>query len=231
VRKAGKRINGGETGKSIEQGGTMRYRYFGLFLIVMFALLQSSCGNQPGAPGSEGDTGVLLSATIIGDDNGNATNDVDAVPDICPDLTAEPFFRHAATITISALLERPDLTILPGNLYIEQYTIDYVASPDSVGAPPIEQYREYTTVALLMPEAGATTPATTTFTGMLVDIPRKLQYTNDMLSGQFSSSQNNPAILNNYTAIYTFYGKNDFGTSFKFKASVPFVIGHFDNCG
>lgn len=212
----------------------MKRRYYGLLIIFLFFLSLASCGtrNQPGSPGSDGDTGVIMSNTIIPLYNGVNTNDIDAVQDLCPDGKAEPFFRHQATFTISVLLERPDLNILPANVYIDEYTIDYVRSSDSAGAPPIEQYREFVTITPLMPAVGATSASITpAFTGMLMDIPRKLKYASDMTSGQFTSEMGSVAILNNYTAVYTFYGKNDFGQSFKIVVSVPFVIGDFDNCG
>ncbi len=208
----------------------MRYRHYAIFMIILFSVFQASCGTQPGQPGSEGDTGIILSALIEPEYNDATTSDVDAVQDLCPDGTAEPFFKHQAAITISALLERPDLNVQPGTLYIDQFTIDFIRSSDSTGAPPIEQYHEYITVPIVVPLIGTTSATETTFTAMFVDIPRKIQYATDMGTGQFVPALNAPAILNNYTAVYTFYGKNDFGTPFQLVASAPFVIGHFDNC-
>ena len=40
-----------------------------------------------------------------------------------------------------------------------------------------------------------------------------------MLSGRYSSW---PAYLNNYTAIFTFEGQNEFGENFKIKAQMDF---------
>jgi hypothetical protein len=70
--------------------------------------------------------------------------------------------------------------------------------------------------------------STVTVSGLtLVDLVRKLQYQDDVLSGRYSSA---PAYINNYTAVYTFYGKNDFGENFTIKATMNFQIGDFDYC-
>ena len=49
----------------------------------------------------------------------------------------------------------------------------------------------------------------------------------DMLSGIYSSST---CFLNNYTAVYKFEGKNDFGEKFSFEVQADFQIGNFNNC-
>jgi hypothetical protein len=72
-----------------------------------------------------------------------------------------------------------------------------------------------------------TAVSTVTDTAILVDLIRKNKYANDVLSGQFSSGL---ASINNYTAIYTFEGKNEFGSKFSFKAQTDFQICHFDYC-
>lgn len=219
----------------------MKYRYLGLFVILLFAVTLASCGSggQSGSPGSHGSTGVKLSALVIPQNDKKDTSDVDAFPNICPDGKAEKFFRHGAEITISATLESPDIAVQPGTIFIEEYTIDYVRSDDSVGAPPIEQYHEFTSIEVPVPTVGSTGSTTVTFSGMFVDIPRKLKYVDDLgfvFNGldwtlgpgqQFTST----STLNNYTAIFTFFGKNEYGDSFSFQASAPFVIGDFNNCG
>jgi hypothetical protein len=210
----------------------MRYRYFGLFLILMCALFQASCGSQPGAPGSEGDTGVKLDAMVTPFYNGGNAYSVDVAQEICdpgPPPVFEVFTDHAVVLDITATLERPDLNIQPGNLYVEEYTIDFYRSSDSVGAPPILSDRRFASLVIPVPTAGGGSVSVTT-TLVLVDLPRKDQYYNDMLSGQYSSALSGLAFINNYTAVYTFYGKNEFGTHFKFTATTNFQIGDFDYC-
>jgi hypothetical protein len=84
----------------------------------------------------------------------------------------------------------------------------------------------YQTIPITAPVGSGTTTVTTTLT--LVDLVRKIQYANDMLSGRFGSD---PYVINNYTAIYTFYGQNDFGNEFTIKGTMSFQISDFNNCG
>jgi len=211
----------------------MTHRYYSLLFILLFSLSQMSCGggSQPGAPGSHGDTGVILDATVIPFYNGANTSNVDVVQDICdpgPPPVVEIFTDHGATVTVAATLLSPTINVQPGTLFIEQYTVDYYRSSDSVGAPPILSERRFDTVVITPPAVGSTVPNLVTFSAMLVDLPRKDQYLTDILSGQF----NNPfALINNYTAVFTFYGKNQYGKDFSFTASTNFAIGHYDYCG
>jgi hypothetical protein len=211
----------------------MRYRYGCLFLILMFALFQVGCGSQPGAPGSDGDTGVIVDATVIPNYLGGDTYSVDVVQQICdpgPPPTIEDFTDHSVVLHLIATLERPDLAIQPGNLYVEEYTIDFYRDSDSVGAPPIMSDRRFFTIVIPAPVGGGTTDLTATL--VMVDLPRKDKYLSDMLTGQYTSALGGfaDAIINNYTVVYTFYGKNEFGTDFRFTASAHFQIGNFDYC-
>ena len=211
----------------------MKQRYYSLFFIFLFFLSQVSCGKQPGQPGSTGDTGLILTATLTPFYNAVDTDSVDVQQDVCspgPPPVLEIFTDHQAIATFNATLERPDLTVLPGTLYIQQYTIDYYRSSDSVGAPPITSDSLYTTIVIPSPAIGSTTPTTVTATLLLVDLTRKAQYLSDMQSGQYTAALGNSDLINNYTAVYTFYGVNDFGDSFSIQATTNFQIGLFDYC-
>ena len=211
----------------------MRYRYCCLFLIMMFSLFQVSCGSQPGSPGSEGDTGIILDSVVTPSYNGTSTYSVDVFQELCdpgPPPVFEIFTDHSAVLDIVATPMNPLLDVQPGDLYVEEYTIDYYRSSDSVGAPPIVSDRRYMSFTIPAPTPGGSSSVTTTV--VLVDLPRKDRYGTDMLSGQFSSALGSSAFayLNNYTAVYTFYGKNAFGTHFSFTATTFFQIGSFDYC-
>lgn len=176
------------------------------------------------------DAWVKLSAVVIPQNDGKETWDVDAFQNTCSDGRLEPFFRHEAKITITATLAGPDIRVWPpGIIYIKDYAIDYVRSDNSVGAPPIEQYHQYTSAQIIIPPAWSTGSTTVTFEGMFVDFPRKVRYVEDYKSGEFQFSDF-PKGLNNYTAVYTFHGEDEYGEKFSFQASVPFVMGDFDNC-
>jgi hypothetical protein len=209
----------------------MKKSYRSLLLIIILSFLIAGCGggDQPGSPGSHGDTGIIIDATVAP----KGSDDVDAFQEVCspgPPPTLEKFTEHLATVTINARLENPDLSITPGNLYIEKFTIDFVPSNDSLGGPPIPSFTGYTQITIQAPTGTGTT--TVTQDVMLIDLPRKNKYSSDMLSGAYSSALGSTAgaFINNYTAIYTFYGKNDYGDSFSFQTHVLFVIGNFDLC-
>jgi hypothetical protein len=211
----------------------MKIRCCLLFTVccLLFTVFLWGCGSGPGSPGSQGteDTGVTLEATIVPTYNGEDTYSVDAFQQVCsegPPPVYEYFTDHQATVTITATLINPNTTFQPGTLYIEKYTVEFRRSADSIGAPPIQSDTRYKTIVITPPLTG-TGATTVTDTVILVDLLRKDQYATDVLSGQYSSG---PAYINNYTAIYTFEGKNEYGDSFTFKAQTDFQIGSFDNC-
>lgn len=205
-----------------------------IIVVLLSAVIMASwgCGGGPGSPGSSNteDTGVTLEATIIPTYLGNNTKDVDAVQDICSDpgvtpVLFEPFTEHGATVTITARLLNPNAQFTPGVLFIEKYTIEYRRSNDSIGSPPILFEERFDSIAIPPPTGSGTT--TVTASVIFVDLRRKFQYEQDMTSGQFTPAI---ALINNYTALYTFEGKNSFGKSFSFKAQTDLTIGNFDNC-
>lgn len=199
--------------------------------LILSGLLTGCGGGGPGSPGSQGteDTGVILDATITPTYLGANTSSVDAIQDVCsagPPPVVETFTDHSATLAITARVLNPNSTFQPGNLYIEKYTIEYRRSTDSIGAPPIQTDTRFVSIVIPAPVGSAV--STVTSTVVFVDLLRKDQYRTDVTSGQFSSGS---AFLNNYTAIYTFEGKNEFGTKFSFKVQTDFQIADFNNCG
>jgi hypothetical protein len=220
--------------KKIKTGGKMKRVHFLLFTVccLLLTVFLWSCGSGPGSPGSSGseDTGIIVDAPqVTGLYNGTNTDSVDVFQEVCdpgPPPKYEIFTDHQATATFTARLVNPDTTFQVGNLYIDKYTIEFRRSTDSIGAPPIESDKRFETITIPAPVGAGTTTVTVSDLS-LVDLIRKEQYANDMLSGRYSSS---PSYINNYTAIYTFYGKNDFGKEFKIKATMNFQIGDFDYC-
>ena len=205
----------------------VHFLLFAIYVLILAGFF-SGCGGGPGSPGSHGteDTGVILDATIAPTYLGGNTSSVDAIQDVCdpgPPPVFEAFTDHSATLTITARALNPNSTQL-GNLYIEKYTIEYRRSTDSIGAPPIQSDTRFVSIVIPAPIGGTSAAVTTV---AFVDLLRKDQYRTDVTSGQFSSSL---AFLNNYTAIYTFEGKNEFGTKFSFKVQTDFQIADFNNC-
>jgi len=221
---------------------------------LLLAFLLWGCGGGgAGSPGSTGsqDTGVILDATITPfyqstsactNVNGlitcNATYSVDVVQDQCPSATGttfpEYFADHEALVTINASLINQNATIQPATLTVEYFTIQYISSADSIGAPPVELDTVYQTIVITPPTPAAlvtptpTLPVPPTVTQAEVvffDLLRKQQYLS-AVGGPFSTH-----LVNNYTAIYTFFGKNDHGDNFTFTAQTNFQVGDFNYCG
>lgn len=198
---------------------------------LLVTVLLAGCGGAgPGSPGSSGaeNTGVMLDATIIPTYKDANVYSVDAFQQTCdagPPPVYEIFTDHGAAVTVSARLLNPNTTFQPGTLYIERYTVEFRRSNDSIGSPPIETDTRYISV-IISPPSGTST-STVEFTAIFVDLKRKDKYHTDMLSGIYTSGL---AYINNYTAVYTFYGKNQYGTSFSFQTQTNFQIGSFDNC-
>jgi hypothetical protein len=225
--------------KILKTGGEMRKRSFFLlsFIVILSSVFLYGCGGGgPGSPGSDGSekTGVILDATLAPTYLGANTNSVDAFqnPDCDGDPTTndpESFTDHSATLTVNARLLNPNATFQPGNLHIEKYTIKYFRSSDSITAPPIETDVRFVSIPITPPTAPSTPSASTlvTATVSFADLVRKDNYSDDMLSGIYSSSL---AFINNYTAVYKFEGKNDFGEKFSFEVQADFQIGNFDYC-
>ncbi len=211
----------------------MKKRSLLLFLlyISILSVILYGCGGGAGAPGSKGteDTGVIVDATVVGSYLDNYTGSVDAFQAICkegPPPEYEFIADHQAEVTFIASLINPFPTITPGKIYIDHYTIEYRRSNDSLGAPPIEMDTRYVTMPIYPPTSGLGF-TNYTYSIMLVDLVRKEKYYDDITSGRYDY---HIGYINNYTAIFTFYGTNDYGEKTTIKAEMDFQIGAFDNC-
>jgi hypothetical protein len=216
-------------------GGKMKRSLLLLFTVccLLFAFFLWGCGTGPGAPGSIGceDFGLICEATITPTYLGANTDNVDAVQDICdpgPPPTFEDFTDHGALAAISVRLMNPNASITPPPLFIERFTIEYRRNNDSIGTPPIQSDSRSVTFSITPPTGNNIN--TVTRSVIFVDLPRKDKYLQDMVSGIFSSALNNPSIINNYTAIYTFEGQIQ-GKRVSIHATKDFSIGHYLNCG
>jgi len=212
----------------------MKRNYFLLFAgyCLLLVIIISGCGGGgPGSPGSSGseNTGIMLDVSSVqGSYLGKSTYSVDAFQDVCdpgPPTVYEDFTDHNVTVTFTARLINPNSTFQAGKLYIKKYTVEFRRKPDSIGAPPIEFYPGFPTIEIPAPIGASEVVVTTDI--RFVDLIRKDQYAFDMSSGMYSSGS---AYLNNYTAIFTFEGQNEFGENFKVKAQMEFQIGNFNNC-
>jgi len=210
-----------------------------IFLIVLILgagiiPLWGCGGTGPGAPGSSTceDFGLICSVTITPTYLGTDTTNVDAAQDVCtagPPPTYEKFTDHGAAVAVSLQLLNPNATITPPNLFIESYTIEYVRSNDSIGAPPIESYTGYVSFSVNPPIPPSTSISTVTQSLIFLDIPRKEKYWQDVTSGAYGSTTGSPSFINNYTAIYTIQGQIE-GQNVTITGTTFFSIGDYDNC-
>ncbi|MCX8030333.1 MAG: hypothetical protein N3A59_01975 [Thermodesulfovibrionales bacterium] len=224
--------------------------FFYSFVILFLPIFLISCGGGgAGAPGTSGtdDIGVIIEAQIrpyfltaewaISTSEttstisftGNFTSSVDVTQGDCdPDPTIielEPFAEHSAVLVVNTKLLNPSSPFKPGTLYITEYRIDYFRSTDSLGAPPIESDKRFVFIPIEVPSgAGNRYNASSV---VFFDLIRKFKYVEMLNSGMYTSK---PGLLNNYTAEYTFFGKDSFDKSFSFKIRHDFTIGSFNNC-
>ncbi len=200
----------------------------GFFGLLLLSGLAACGGGGDSGPGTTGDTGVRLTATMVPRYHDANFYSVDVIQQVCdpgPPPVFEVFTDHSARVTISASLIDP-LTVSPGTLVVDKYTIVYQRATDSIGAPPILSDTRYEVITIVPPTGTGT--STTTVDVIFLDLLRKARYLNDINSGLYTS--NPPNILNNYTAIYTFSGQNQYGREFSFTVQTPFQIGSFDYC-
>ncbi len=207
----------------------MKRNTFLLFAVccLLSAVYLWGCGGGSGSPGSTGteDTGVMVDATVTPVYLGENTASVDAFRGDCdedPDaVDPEDFEDHMATLNLTARLINANTSFKAGNLYIRKYTIEFRPLPDSLNAPPIQSYTGGDTIVIPAPSGSGTT--TVQAPVRFVDLIRKGQYADDIMTSGGRS-------LNNYTAVYTFSGENEFGKKFSFITTRDFQIGPFDNC-
>lgn len=190
-------------------------------------------GGTPGQPGSQGteDIGVTFDATITPFYLGGNFPEVDVIPIVdcdpsTPQLENEPFTDHFAVLRLNVRQIDPNSTNEPKSLFIEKYSVEYRRAADSIGAPPIQSDTKRDTITIQSPSGGGTNTVTTSV--MLLDLIRKDIYREDVQSGQYAFTSD--ALLNNYTATYTFEGKDQNGTPFRFQAQTNFIIGSFNYC-
>ncbi|MCX7913253.1 MAG: hypothetical protein N2511_01565 [Thermodesulfovibrionales bacterium] len=223
---------------------------FCLFIVIAALSLISCGGGGVGAPGFSGsdETGVIIEAHLRpyylfaewsisnGDPtstislDGNFTNAVDVIQqaDCDPDPTKvvpEPMAEHSAVLVVNTKLLNPANPFKPSTLYITEYRIDYFRSTDSLGAPPIESDRRFVFIPIGVPPGKGNWYSASNV--VFVDLIRKMRYVEMLNSGMYTS---NPGFLNNYTAEYTFYGKDSYDKSFSFKLRHDFSMGSYNNC-
>lgn len=182
-------------------------------IAIITALLVFGCGEGgPGSPGSWGQnkTNQMVSALIT-----PSTTTVDAIT-TCADGSAKSPLLTAddADVTVTVTQLNPALPV--GSLFVERYTLDFFTQ--TPGAPPMASY---SSGFLSIDISG-----TPNIDVIMVDLNRKIQYTQDITSGKYQPRNQ----YQTYTAKYTFYGKDQYGSNFGFISQTTFSIGDYSPC-
>jgi hypothetical protein len=198
-----------------------------------FALLLVSCdGGITGGPGGPECAGIetvtscvtVRSVQPVDGATDVETSDVDAVQVICSDGSDEPFAAHRVDVTFNNttfpefvnLIDEDEGGTLPVTILGFEVTYRLDFCPPNTICPPLTGFSRALT--LEVPAQGEATQ-TVDFVPLNVKDEFVSQGGGDV--GAFPL----------YAAEYTFVGKtNFFEDSFEVTASVPFVIGNFDNC-
>jgi hypothetical protein len=200
----------------------MKKRYIRSLVILICFLFLYSCGGSGtgGAPGSSGseDTGIVIQhVDIIGNDT--TPEDIDVANHLCSDGTLEPInalHREDATMFIEAALVNEGFDAFPAS--VENCTITYRKSNDEPAAPIIETWTVFPNCMII---DGANSCVVN-----LIDIQRKVDFWDDIISSQFLP--NNTA--SRYLATYSCRYQNNFREEGFFQIEYEIFLTDFETC-
>lgn len=202
----------------------------GLMLLLTLPLFSCGGGGEVGSPGSTGsnDTGIVIAGvTVAGVSTASDTEkDIDANVHVCTvdattgDTTVEAgLFRVDATMTIiPELLNQSGLSQPPFPASIEECTITYLRANEDPSSPVIPSLTFY-------PNCILTSPVQTDCTVQLIDIQRKRDFWNAIVTGINVPSER----PTHYVAKYYCKYKSQFGTGY-FPVEYDFWIDDFETC-
>ncbi|MBI5073618.1 MAG: hypothetical protein HZB62_00365 [Nitrospirae bacterium] len=203
----------------------MKGKYFISGLIVLLTLPLFSCGGGDiGAPGSTGtqETGIVIESVSIQGvpTESDGTPDIDANVHLCSDGKPEAgLFRVTADISILAKrLNESGVAGPPFPASVEQCTVTYLRAVEDPSAPIIPSLTFF-------PNCIFTEATETTCNVPLIDIQRKNDFWNALVSGKNVPSERPTHYVAKYNCIY----KNEFGTG-TFPVEYDFWIDDFENC-
>lgn len=177
----------------------------------------SGTGGSPGSSGSE-NTGIRIEhVSIIGNDE--TPEDIDVANHLCPDGTLEPvnaLFREDATISIDASLVNPSFDTFPAS--VEECYITYIKSDDDPAAPIIDTWTVFPNCGIFDGE--------NTCKVNLIDIQRKVDFWDDIISGKFLPKNNATRYIARYDCTYM----NNFREEGSFNIEYEIFLTDFDTC-
>jgi len=198
----------------------MKYMHHMLFLTGFLAMFLAGCGGG-GAPGSSGSqhTQVVINSVNITAES----PDLDANIHVCPDGTPETgLFREDATLTVDVSPIDPNLEQSPLPATVQECTVTYKKANEDPASPILESLTLYPNCALSEGE--------NTCTITLLDIQRKKDYWNSVISGI-----NMPAEYpTHYVATFRckYYGRVSEGDPQPgyFETAYDFWLADFEKC-
>ncbi len=202
----------------------MNSRYHHIVFIFFTLATIISCGGGGGAPGStgSGDTGIMIKSSLLS----MTSPDIDTYQDCCAVdpttkscTTLEKFTRDNATLTVTAENATPGVTAEQFPAKIQECTISYIMSNDDPAAPIIDALTIYPSCTLA--EGSNTCDVT------IIDIARKLQYSNPVIVNHTIIPANRPP---HYVARMTCTYTNNFGKSGMFEADYDLWFDDFNHC-
>lgn len=165
-------------------------------MLLLCAVVLSGCGGGGGAPGSSGgdDTGIIIQAASVSAENIDITD--------CSS-------RENATLNVSATKLVPESTDDPlAAASIEECTITYKKANEDPGAPIIEDWTIFPNCPLV--NGSTTCPVS------LIDVSRKVKWSNDFSSGAFVPAE----VPTHYVAVYKCKYVSAFGKAGFFRAEL-----------
>ena len=204
----------------------MTKKHYGLISLVILAVISIiNCGGGGGAPGSSGsgDTGIMIQAanlTLV-------SPDIDTFQcSACCGATATtpgtpepPLTRESATLNVETLNLNPDVTTAQFPATVTECTITYLKSNQDPAAPIIEDLVIYP--ECILTEGTNSCPVT------LIDITRKLQYSDAVIVNKTSVPSEYPT---HYVVQYNCTYINNFGQTGYFQTEVDIWLADFLKC-
>ena len=186
----------------------------GLLLLLSLSLL--SCGGGGGAPGTgSGETQIQVQSILLSAES----NDIDVFQSAtaCDGEPEDPLTDALVTMNITAAAFNPDPTFSPFPANIEYCFVTYTAGP--LGSPIIESKTIFPNCTFIEGETSCDLD--------LINIARKTQWWDDLVSGKFDPAE----YPTKYTVIYDCRYQNNFREDGKLGGRIDIDLADWLSCG
>jgi hypothetical protein len=185
-------------------------------MMLLLSLSLLSCGGGGGAPGTgSGDTGIQVQSVLLSIESDDI--DVYQHPFACDGEPEDPLTDANVTMNITAAALNPDPTFSPFPANIEYCSMSYTSVV--LGAPIIEAKTIYPNCSFA--------DGTTSCTLDLLNIARKTQWWDDLVSGKFSPAE----YPTKYTVVYECKYQNNFRQEGRLGGRIDIDLADWLSCG